>query len=104
MSKSGYIEEIATILATSLSHKIGAILGKDKLYRRKYYIEFIQRKEFAKEKIVSCNLNPQDKQIIKEKIAYRLRKQLEKKEFIGDEKFNLIDSEINELLNELGLL
>ena len=104
MSKSGNIDEITTILAGALRHKIGALVGVDELYFKKYMLEFNARLEKAKKIIDTCNFNMFDKQIIKEKIKVKLKKELENRNYIDNKKFDLIDGEIDKVLKELNLI
>lgn len=103
MGKNKDIDQIATILSTALRHKIGAILGPDKKYFRKYEIEFTVRKELAKKILKECNFNSYDKNTIKSLVGKKLKNELEKREYIDNKKFNIMDEEIEKVLKELEL-
>lgn len=103
MGKDKDITQIAVILSTALRHKIGAILGSDKEYFRKYQIEFTTHKTRAEKILKNCNFNRYDKEIIKSKLKVNLKKELESRAYIGNEKFEIMDEEIDKVLKELGL-
>src|SRR3989338_7370051 len=103
MGKNRDIDQITTILSTALRHKIGAILGIDKRYFKKYEIEFGARRDIAKKILKDCNFNSYDKNIIRIHLKRKLERELEKRYYINEGKFDLVDAEIDKVLKELGL-
>lgn len=103
MGKNKEISQITNILSTALRHKIGAILGRDKDYFKKYQLEFTARKEKAERILKNCNFNDYDKNIVKIKIKEKLSKELKSRAYISEEKFKIMDEEINKILKELAL-
>lgn len=103
MSKSADIDELINILAEALRHKIGALVGKDELYSKKYLLEFNAHLEKAKKIAKNCHFNNYDKDFIKKNLEKKLRKQLEERDYIDNKKFDFVDIEINKVLEELDL-
>ena len=103
MGKSKDIDQITNILSTALRHKIGSLLGRDKEYFRKYEIEFSARKRMAEKILKNCNFNNYDKNVIKNLLRKKLKKELDERDYIKKEKFEIMEKEIEELLKELIL-
>lgn len=103
MGKKRDINQITTILSTALRHKIGAILGIDKRYFKKYEIEFSARRDIAKKILKDCNFNSYDKNIIRILLKRKLERELEKRDYINEKKFVIMNEEIDNILKELGL-
>ena len=103
MSKNQNIHELTNILAIALRHKIGSIVNKDEIYAQKYAKDY---EMFLKEAIkisLRENWNDSDKIKIKNELKIKLKDELEKREFIDNKKFDIIDGEINTLLRVLKL-
>jgi len=103
MGKNSDIDQITTILSTALRHKIGAILGMDKKYFRKYEIEFSARRDLAKKILKECNFNSYDKNKITILLKRKLERELERRDYINQKKFEIMDEEIEKVLKELEL-
>lgn len=103
MGKNKDIDQITTILSTALRHKIGAILGIDKRYFKKYEIEFSARRDMAKKILKDCNFNIYDKNKIKILLKRKLENELERRDYINEKKFEIMNEEIDKVLEELEL-
>jgi hypothetical protein len=104
MNKRRGIEEFTNILTKALRHKIGSIIMKDELYAPKYAKDYEILFAESKKVLIKFNYNLKDKKQIKEILSSKLKKELEEKDFIDDEKFNIMDDEMNKALSELGLI
>ena len=103
MSKNQNIHELTNILAIALRHKIGSIVNKDEIYAQKYAKDYeIFLKEAVKISLKE-NWNDSDKIKIKNELKRKLREELEKREFIDNKKFDIMDREINNILEVLKL-
>jgi len=103
MSKNQNIHELTNILAIALRHKIGSIVNKDEIYAQKYAKDYeIFLKEAVKISLKE-NWNDSDKIKIKNELKGKLRDELEKREFIDNKKFDIMDREINNILGVLKL-
>ena len=103
MSKNQNIHELTNILAIALRHKIGSIVNKDEIYAQKYAKDY---EMFLKEAVkisLRENWNDSDKIKIKNELKGKLRDELEKKEFIDNKKFDIMDREIDDILGVLKL-
>ena len=104
MSKKQILDEFTNTLAVALRHKIGSMVNPNAIYAERYAKDsemFFKQAEKTKEQI-TWNYN--DKIEIKEILKRKLRNELEKKPFLPDEKYNLMDSEINKALTSLRLV
>ena len=103
MSKNQNIHELTNILAIALRHKIGSIVNKDEIYAQKYAKDYeIFLKEAVKISLRE-NWNEKDKIKIKNELKRKIRDELEKREFIDNKKFDIMDVEIDGLLEVLKL-
>ena len=103
MSKNQNIHELTNILAIALRHKIGSIVNKDEIYAQKYAKDYeIFLKEAVKISLRE-NWNDSDKIKIKNGLKRKIRDELEKREFIDNKKFDIMDREINNILGVLKL-
>ena len=103
MSKKNIIDEFTNILAVALRHKIGSIVNPNALYAERYAKDseiFFKQAE----KINRGNWNSRDKLEIKQELIIKLKKELEKKDFLPDEKYVYMDDEINKSLTSLGII
>ena len=103
MSKNQNIHELTNILAIALRHKIGSIVNKNEIYAQKYAKDYeIFLKEAVKVSLRE-NWNDSDKNRIKNELKRKLREELEKREFIDNKKFDIIEKEIDNILEVLKL-
>ncbi|MFA6022737.1 MAG: hypothetical protein WC781_01475 [Candidatus Pacearchaeota archaeon] len=103
MNKNLLIDELTNILALALRHKIGTIVRPNEIYTDKYAKDseiFFREAEKIKDQ---HNWNYQDKLNIQQELKRKLRKELESKDFLPDEKYDYVDSEIDKALRALGL-
>lgn len=103
MSKKQILDELTNILAISLRHKIGSIVNSNEIYAEKYARDseiFFKQAETIKQQ-ASWNYN--DKIEIKQELKRKLRNEFEKKDFLPDEKYSLMNSEIEKALKRLEL-
>ena len=103
MGKKRDIKEMVTLISLALTHKIGSLVNPDEIYSEKYKRESDSFLKQATKISLRQNWNKDDKAKIKEVLKKRLKDDLSKKDFIDDKKFSLIDSEINSVLNSMGL-
>ncbi len=103
MGKTGDIKELTTLLSLALTHKIGSQVNPNEIYTEKYKKE---SEEFVKEaeKIsLRQNWNSYDKNNIKNILRKKLRSKLTTRDFLNNKKFDLMDTEIKNILKRLGL-
>ncbi|PIN81375.1 hypothetical protein COV11_02095 [Candidatus Woesearchaeota archaeon CG10_big_fil_rev_8_21_14_0_10_30_7] len=103
MSKTSAIKELTNLLTKSLRHKIGSIVNKNEFYANKYAKDAEVILKHAERVGLEYSWNEEDKATIKEQLKKKLKKELEEKTFIKEEKFEVIDEEINKTLKELDL-
>lgn len=103
MSKKQILDELTTMLAVSLRHKIGSIVNNESLYAQKYANDaetlFMQAEKIKQQ----ANWNSNDKKLIREILKKKLKKELDDKSFLSDKKYEYIDSEIDKTLNSMNL-
>ena len=95
MSKKQILDEFTNVLAVALRHKIGSMVNPNAIYAERYAKDsetLFKQAEKTKEQI-TWNYN--DKIEIKQELIRKLKKELEKKDFLANEKYNYVDSEIN---------
>ncbi|MBS3074322.1 hypothetical protein J4447_02580 [Candidatus Pacearchaeota archaeon] len=94
MSKKSDIKKIVNILSKALRHKIGSIVNKNELYASKYAkdAEILMRE--AEKVSLRENWNNHDKINIRKKLERELEIELKRKDFLADEKFSLMEREI----------
>ncbi len=103
MSKKQIFDELINILAVSLRHKIGSIVNEDEIYAERYAKDaeiLFKQAEKVKEQ---CNWNYNDKLEVKENLKKKLTDELKKRDFISEEKYDYIESEIETALRSLKL-
>lgn len=103
MNKRKIISEMTNILASALRHKIGSIVNQNEIYAQKYAKDAETLVKEAQKIVFKGNWNYNDKKIIKEELKNKLRKELEKKDFLDIKKFEIMDEEIEKVLILLGL-
>jgi hypothetical protein len=103
MSKTSDIHELTNILAKALRHKIGAMVNSNEIYAEKYAKDADLLVKEAKKTALRQNWNSYDKSQIKNELRKKLRIELEKKDFLDNRKFDMIDEEIDKVLKELEL-
>ncbi len=103
MNKRKIISEMTNILASALRHKIGSIVNQNEIYAQKYAKDAEVLIKEAQKIIIKGNWNYNDKKIIKGELKNKLRRELEKKDFLDVKKFDMMDGEIERVLRLLGL-
>ena len=103
MSKKGKISELVNILAAALRHKIGSIVNPDEIYAQKYAKDAEILMKEAMKISAGINWSIQDKTRIRDEVKVKLRLELEKKDFLDNKKFEIMDDEIEKALKMLGL-
>ena len=103
MGKRSDIKEMVTLVSLSLTHKIGSLVNPDEIYSEKYKKESDAFLKKAMKISLRQNWNKDDKVKIKGLLKKRLRNDLERRDFIDNKKFDLIDKEINNVLGSLRL-
>ena len=104
MSKKKTIQELTNLLAKSLRHKIGSLVNSDEIYAEKYAKDSEILLKEAQKTALKENWNIYDKSIIKNKLKRKLKAELEKKDFLNEKKFDMMEEEINKTLKLLKLL
>jgi len=103
MNKRELIDELTSLLAISLRHKIGSLVNKEEVYAQKYARDAEILFKEAEKASLKANWNIYDKAKIKEDLKKKLKSELEKKDFLGEGKFELMDREISKAIDILGL-
>ena len=103
MGKKDNIRKLVIFLTLSLSHKIGGIVNENKIYVEKYRKESVNFLNNAKKVALKENWNIQDKKIIKERLRKELMEELNKRDFLDNRKFDVMEEEMNKALRSLDL-
>ncbi len=103
MGKKRIIQEITNLLAVALRHKIGSIVNQNEIYAQRYAKDAEVLINEAKKITFGKNFNNPDKLEIKNKLKFKLQKELQSKDFLNNKKYDFMDSEINSVLSKLGL-
>lgn len=103
MGKRSDIKELVTLLSLALTHRIGSLVNPNEIYSEKYQKESDAFLKKAIKISLRQNWNKDDKIKIREFLKKKLRDDLEKRDFLDDKKFDLIDKEINNVLESLDL-
>ena len=103
MGKKSDIEELTNLLSLALVHKIGGMVNPDEIYSEKYRKESDAFLKKAVKVSIRQNWNKEDKKRIKEILGYKLRKNLEKRDFLDSKKFEFVEEEIDDVLKLLEL-
>lgn len=103
MSKTKNIQELTTILAIALRHKIGSIVNQDEIYAQKYAKDADVLIKEAQKIFLRENWNNYDKEKIKKVLKKKLQHELEKKEFLDNKKFDIMEKEMDETLESIKL-
>lgn len=98
MSKNKQIQEFINIIVAALRHKIGSIVNPNEIYAQKYAKDSEILIKEALKTYLEINLNIQDKSKIKEEIKIKLKQELEKRDFLNNKKFDIMDEEIEKAL------
>ncbi|MBI2139022.1 hypothetical protein HYU13_05505 [Candidatus Woesearchaeota archaeon] len=103
MSKKADMEELTNILSKALRHSIGGKVNPDELYASQYAkdAEILMRE--AQKVSLRENWNQDDKKQMKEMLRRKLKIELEKKDFLPEKKFEMMEEEIDAALKELGI-
>ena len=104
MGKKHNIDKFVNFLALSLAHEIGNIVNPDDLYTAKYKKESNAYLTRAKKASLMKNWNNYDKIKIKSQLRKKLKDELERKPFLDNRKFEIMDEEIEKVLKSLDLL
>ena len=104
MSKKDTIDELTNLLAISLRHKIGSIVNQNEIYASKYAKDADILMNEARKVALKENWNQYDKLSIKEILHKKLKLELEKKDFLDNKKFEIMDKEIEIVLVTLDLV
>ena len=102
MSKKTDMEELTNIVAKALRHRIGSKVNPDEFYASQYAedTEILMRE--AQKVSMREHWNQDDKKQMKELLAKKLKRELEKKGFLPEKKFELMEGEIEGALKGLG--
>ena len=103
MGKNRDIEILTNLMSRSLRHKIGSIVNENEIYAAKYAKDAETLMKEAEKILLNQNWNKIDKLAIRKKLNRKLKKELEEKEFIKDEKFKIMDQEIEKSLQRFNL-
>jgi len=103
MGKNNDVQELTNLMVKALRHKIGSIVNKDEFYANKYAKDADTIMKEAEKVLLRQNWNTHDKATIKEQLKVKLKKELEKKDFLDDKKFDIMGEEIDKALKEFDL-
>ena len=103
MSKTKNIKELTIVLAIALRHKIGSIVNQNEIYAQKYAKDAEVLIKEAQKISLKENWNNYDKEQIKRVLKKKLRQELENKEFLDIKKFDIMEKEMNNVLELIGL-
>ena len=101
MSKTKDIEQLTNILAKALRHKIGSIVNENEFYAGKYAKDAEMLMKEAEKVLVKHSWNNEEKLAIRNKLRRKLNTELEKKDFLHEQKFVIMESEMEKALKEL---
>lgn len=104
MGKKDDIDQLTNIMSRALRHKIGSIVNKDEFYAEKYAKDSENIMKEAEKVLDRRNWNRDDKIKIKEELRKKLFKELEEKDFLNNEKFDIMDEEMEGALERFGLV
>jgi len=103
MSKTKTLHELANLLAIALKHKIGSIVNQNEIYAQKYARDYEILLKEAEKIAEQYNWSSEDKSMIKQETRKKLQQELEKKDFLDNKKFEIMDEEMDNALKILGL-
>ncbi len=103
MGKRSDIKELITLLSLALTHKIGGLVNPGEIYSEKYQKESNAFLKKAIKVSLRQNWNKEDKINIRDLLKKKLKSDLEKRDFLNDKKFDLMEREINNALKSLSL-
>ena len=103
MGKKSDINELVKLLSLALVHRIGGIVNPNEIYGEKYRKESDAFLRSAEKISLRQNWNRDDKIKIREFLKRRLKDGLEKRDFLDDKKFEIMDKEIDNVLKLLDL-
>ena len=103
MSKLNKLHELTNILAKALRHRIGAIVNQNEIYAQKYSRDADILLREAQKIALEENWNSYDKIKIRNELKRKLKQELEKKDFLDEKKFDIMDDEIDKALATLNL-
>lgn len=104
MGKKSDLKELTNLMSKSLRHKIGSIVNENELYADKYAKDAEILMKEAEKILYKQNWNRKDKDEIKKLLKKKLLIELEKKDFLDDKKFDIVDNEIEKSLKKFNLL
>lgn len=103
MGKTDIIHELTNILSKALRHRIGSIVNSNEIYAQKYSKDADILLKEAERLVQKENWNNYDKIKIREELKRKLKIELEKKEFLNNNKFNIMEEEMDKALKSLKL-
>jgi len=103
MSKTKIIHELTNLLAKALRHKIGSIVNFNEIYAQKYSKDSEVLMKEAQKIAIKENWNNYDKVKIKDELKRKLKSELEKKDFLDNRKFEVMDEETERVLSFFNL-
>lgn len=90
-------------MSIALRHKIGSIVNKEDIYAEKYAKDAEIIMNEARKIVAKQNWDYYDKPEIKKILRRKLLKELMEKSFLDNEKFEIMDREMDKALKELRL-
>ena len=103
MGKTKDIDELTNLMTKALRHKIGSIVNKDEFYSNQYAKDAENIMMEAEKVLLRRNWNDEDITEIKETLKIKLNEELKQKDFLDNEKFDIMDEEIDKALKEFDL-
>lgn len=103
MGKRDNIRELAVFIMQAIAHRIGHIIDPNAIHAEKYRKEVINLMDRAKKVKIREHWNYSDLAAIKIEVKNKLVKELTRREYIDNKKFDIMDEEIEKALKELEL-
>lgn len=103
MGKKKDIDELTTLLALAIAHRIGSIVNTNEIYAQKYALE--GERFFKRARLISLEIhcNFEDRAFLKAALRKKLEAELRKRDFLAEEKFLHVEREIAAALEKLRL-
>jgi len=104
MGKNSNIKELARFVSLAVAHRIGKLMNPNALYAEKYEKESENFMLLAQNVKLRENWNIYDREIIKKEAKNKTISELTARKYLANQKFSLMDEEINKALKLLELV
>ncbi len=103
MGKRDNIKELAVFITQALAHRIGRIIDENALHAEKYRKETLNFMKLAEQVKMKENWNSSDLILLRETVKNNLERELARRTYIDNRKFDIMGEEIEKVLRELEL-